>query len=142
LKTLEEIKLLLASRQIQPTSQRLRIAETILQDCAHYSAEEVFNLVNRSGEPVSKATVYNTLGLFARQGLLREVIADPDRVYFDTNLEPHHHLYDTTTGRLTDVSASSVEIGQLPELPSGMRLEGVDVILRVRPDEPTTPWSD
>jgi len=132
-RTLEEIRALLVGRQIQPTTQRLKIAETILSRCAHYSAEEVFNLVNERGEQVSKATVYNTLGLFARQGLVREVIADPDRVYFDTNLAPHHHLFDTSTGQLTDVPANSVGIERLPEIPVGMQLEGVDVIVRVHP---------
>lgn len=134
----EEIRERLVTHGIQPTSQRLVIAQAIFQGCAHYSAEEVFALVNRDSAQVSKATVYNTLGLFAERGLVREVIADPDRVFYDTNVIPHHHFFETTTGKLTDIPADQVGISNLPEVPAGMTLEGVEVIVRVRPDSSGT----
>jgi len=89
-------------------------------------------MVNKDQEEVSKATVYNTLGLFAKNGLLNEVIIKPSKVFYDTNLEKHHHLYHIDSGTLEDISASQVKIEQLPELPSGTELEDVDVIIRLR----------
>jgi len=135
--TQDEIRDRLLAHGIQPTTQRMVIARSIFTGCAHYSAEEVFVLANHEHPQVSKATVYNTLGLFARQGLVREVIADPDRVYYDTNLAPHHHFFDTSSGKLTDIPAESVGISCLPDMPSGMKMEGVEVIVRVRPDTST-----
>jgi len=134
--SLEQIRDRLTAHGIQPTTQRLVIAQGIFQACAHYSAEEVFVLVNRERPLVSKATVYNTLGLFARHGLVREVIADPDRVYYDTNLAPHHHFFDVSSGKLTDIPAENVGISALPEIPPGMNMEGIEVIVRVRPAKP------
>lgn len=128
-----DIETLLRGHNINPTSQRIEIAQLLLSRCEHLSAEEVFLLVNGEEARVSKATVYNTLGLFAERGLIREVIADPERVFYDPNTAPHHHFYDTTTGKLMDIPAEEVKIGALPALPEGMRMEGVEVIVRVRP---------
>lgn len=134
LKSVDEIRELLAAHCIQPTAQRVVIAQAMFGRYAHYSAEEVFALANRESAQVSKATVYNTLGLFAARGLVREVIADPERVFYDTNTAAHHHFFDTTTGRLIDIPAESVTISSLPAVPTGMKMEGVEVIVRVRPE--------
>ena len=131
--THDEIAALLRARDINPTSQRIEIALLLFTRCEHLSAEEVFVLVNGDAARVSKATVYNTLGLFAERGLVREVIADPTRVFYDPNTAPHHHFYDTSTGKLMDIPVEEVQIRTLPALPEGMRMEGVDVIVRVRP---------
>ena len=132
----DETSGLLRSHYIIPTSQRIEIAQLLFSRCEHLSAEEVYALVNGESARVSKATVYNTLGLFAERGLIREVIADPARVFYDPNTAPHHHFYDTSTGRLMDIPAEDVQIHSLPTLPEGMRMEGVDVIVRVRPARP------
>lgn len=94
------------------------------------SAEQVLAAVNQSDE-VSKATVYNTLGLFAKQGLVREIIVDPSKVFYDSNLSKHHHLYYSDTGELEDIASEHVKISKLPELPSDIQIEDVDVIIRV-----------
>jgi Fur family iron response transcriptional regulator len=131
----EELVALLRARGINPTAQRLEIARVLFARCQHLSAEEVFRLVNTPARRarVSKATVYNSLGLFAAKGLIREVIADPDRVFYDPNTSPHHHFYDEVSGRLMDIDAHGVEIRGLPPIPEGSAMAGVDVIVRLRP---------
>ena len=117
---------------ITPTHQRVQIGEVLFGKPQHVSAEQVLGMVNKGQEKVSKATVYNTLGLFAKNGLIHEVIIDPNKVFYDTNLEKHHHLYHIDTGTLEDIAADQIKIGQLPELPEGTVLEDVDVIIRLR----------
>lgn len=129
----DEVASQLRAYSISPTIQRIQIAQVLFSRHEHLSADEVFSLVNSDATYVSKATVYNTLGLFAKRGLIREVIADPTRVFYDPNTAPHHHFYDTTTGKLMDIPAEQVQISALPALPDGMRMEGVEVIVRVRP---------
>ena len=124
---------LLRSKGIGLTAQRLAITRVLFARRVHLSAEDVFRLVNSDGHHVSKATVYNTLGMLAREGVIREVIADPDRVFYDPNTEPHHHFFDTTTGQLTDIPAEDIRLSGMPSLPAGAELEGVDVIIRLRP---------
>ncbi len=123
---------LLREHGINPTTQRVLVTRVLFTQWTHLSAEDVFRIVNADHQQVSKATVYNTLGLLARKGVIREVIADPDRVFYDPNTMPHHHFYDENTGKLTDIDASHVELRGLPTLPEGTMVRGVDVIVRIR----------
>lgn len=117
---------------ITPTQQRLDLARLLLERPAHFSADELYLRAREEGARVSRATVYNTLKLFVDRGLIRQVLVDPSRVFYDSNTRPHHHFYDTDSGHLTDVESTDVDIVGLPELPRGKEVEGVDVIVRVR----------
>ncbi len=127
-----EVTELLRSHDIIPTQQRVEIAQALCSRPQHLSADQVLAMVNRESSLVSKATVYNTLGLFASKGLIREVIVDPQRVFYDPNTTAHHHFYNVDTGTLTDIEADQVTIEGLPKLPDGTVAQGVDVIVRVR----------
>ena len=128
----DHIEELLREHGILPTQQRLLIASVLLERQQHLSADQVMHLVNGEHHLVSKATVYNTLGLFANHGLVREVIVDPARVFYDSNTGSHHHFYNIDTGELTDIDSDSMEITTLPDMPSGTVAAGVDIIIRVR----------
>ncbi len=136
---MKDVMRVLTALGISPTQQRLEIATALLSKPQHLSAEQVLQLVNQTSNTVSKATVYNTLGLFARKGLVREVIVDPSKVFYDSNTEHHHHFYNVTTGELTDVDVAHLDIVNLPQPPHGTLCEGVDVIIRVRPSENAEP---
>jgi Fur family iron response transcriptional regulator len=123
---------LLKRHDILPTRQRLMIARVLFSRIEHLCADQVMHYVNEGKDHVSKATVYNTLGLFTRKGLIREVIVDPSRVFYDPNTCDHHHFYNVDTGELRDIKASELAIETLPELPSGTVADGVDVIIRLR----------
>ena len=117
---------------IAPTQQRVVIASVLFARPQHLSAEQLLNAVNHERPIASKATVYNTLGLFARKGLVREVIVDPAKVFYDSNTRAHHHFYDTRTGTLSDIDEAQIAVDRLPELPEHTEIEGVDVIVRLR----------
>lgn len=123
---------LLRSHHISPTHQRVEIARVLLAKAQHLSAEQVLAKVNEAQAVVSKATVYNTLGLFARKGLIREVIVDPTKVFYDPNTQAHHHFYNVDTGTLMDIEADEVALEKLPATPEGMEPDGVEVIIRLR----------
>jgi Fur family iron response transcriptional regulator len=123
---------LLRRHDINPTHQRIEIAHALFSRNEHLSADQVLAIVNDRHSETSKATVYNTLKLFLEKRLVREVIVDPSRVFYDPNTEPHHHFYNVDTGELADIDASRIEISGLPQLPDGMETEGVDIIVRVR----------
>ena len=128
----DDVGALMLEHGITPTPQRLEIAQVLFARAQHLSAEQVLSKVNEERVHVSKATVYNTLGLFARKSLIREVIVDPAKVFYDPTTEPHHHFYNMDTGSLIDIDADAVELQRLPELPQGTTAAGVDVIIRVR----------
>ncbi|MDH3712348.1 MAG: transcriptional repressor [Gammaproteobacteria bacterium] len=123
---------LLQRHGIMPTQQRIDIAYFLFQRPQHLSAEEILAGVNDRRERVSKATVYNTLGLFVSTGLLREVLIEPERVFYDSNMQPHHHIYNLDTGELSDVQAVNVQVQRLPALPEGTEVDSLEVVIRVR----------
>jgi len=137
--THESVGAALRAQGIHPTRQRIEIATVLFGRHEHLSADQVLARVNESHPETSRATVYNTLRLFVDKGLVREVIVDPSRVFYDSNVEPHYHLYDIDTGSLTDIPATSVTISGLPELPGHLVTEGMDVIVRVRSVKPAAP---
>ncbi|MBC9073103.1 transcriptional repressor [Thauera sp. CAU 1555] len=130
--TTREMTARLRAAGIPVTLQRLEIARVLLPRPVHMSADQVLSEVRATVPETSRATVYNTLKLFREKKLVKELIVDPDRVVFDSNTDPHYHLYDVTTGELTDVSADELQVVGVPQLPPDIELEEVDVIIRVR----------
>ena len=123
---------ILCEHGITPTAQRIDIAAVLLARPQHVCAEDLQQILARNGTPVSKATVYNTLGLFARTGLVRELFVDSDKVLYDSNTAHHDHIYDVDTGVLTDIEPGAIEPSALPVLPVGTQVERVDVVIRIR----------
>lgn len=117
---------------IRPTAQRVRIATVLLAAPQHLSAEQILASLRGSGARVSKATVYNTLNLFASRGLIRQLSVDGSRAWFDSNVDPHYHFHDLASGALIDVPVPEVEFSRLPPPPPGTEVAGIDLVIRLR----------
>jgi Fur family iron response transcriptional regulator len=124
---------LLRQHGINPTHQRIEIAYALFSHQEHLCADQVMAIVNAKHSETSKATVYNTLNLFQEKKMIREVIVDPSKVFYDPNTHLHHHFYNIATGELTDIDVDDIGLTGLPQLPPGLVTEGVDIIVRVRP---------
>ena len=122
----------LSESGIRPTAQRVRIAVLLLAEPQHLSAEQILATLRSSGARVSKATVYNTLNLFAARGIIRQLSVDGSRAWFDSNVDAHYHFHDTVSGALIDVPVPSVEFSRLPPPPPGTEVAGIDLIIRLR----------
>jgi Fur family iron response transcriptional regulator len=131
--TRESVAALLRAHGVTPTHQRMEIACVLFEQPEHLSADQILARVNARHAEASKATVYNTLRLFLEKGLVRELVVDPSRVFYDPNTGPHHHFYDVVSGHLTDIPAEAVRVESLPSPPPGMVTDGVDIIIRTRP---------
>ena len=129
----EALAVMLRTHGVLPTHQRLEIAQVMFEREQHLSADQVLARVNVLNAETSKATVYNTLRLFVEKRLIRELIVDPCKVFYDSNAGDHHHFYDVSSGLLTDIPADQVRLQGLPPLPDGMVADGVDIIIRTRP---------
>jgi len=117
---------------IRPTAQRVRIATLLLSAPQHLSAEQILASLRAAGARVSKATVYNTLNLFAAHGLIRQLSVDGARAWFDSNVGPHYHFHDLDSGALIDVPVAAVEFSRLPPPPPGTEVAGLDLVIRLR----------
>jgi Fur family transcriptional regulator, iron response regulator len=119
---------------LRPTRQRLALAELLVGDGLnrHVTAESLYALSRDAGDRVSLATVYNTLRAFCEAGLVNEVVVDGSKSYFDTRTDDHPHFYWEDSHSLTDAPAEELEIASLPQVPKGMAVSRVDVVIRLR----------
>jgi Fur family iron response transcriptional regulator len=132
----KEIARRLQAHAILPTAQRLRIAGILLAAPQHMTAEQLLAQLQDGGARVSKATVYNTLNLFADRGLIRPLSVDGSRAWFDSNVDAHYHFHDVDSGTLLDVGVPEVGFSRLPAVPEGMEVAGIDVVIRLRKAAP------
>ncbi|WP_425388009.1 iron response transcriptional regulator IrrA [Azospirillum halopraeferens] len=121
---------------LRPTRQRLGLARLLFEaGDRHITAEQLHGEALAADLRVSLATVYNTLNQFTAAGLLREVVVDAGRSYFDTNVSDHHHFFVEGSGRLEDIPGDHVVLSRLPDPPAGTRVARVDVIVRLEKAE-------
>jgi Fe2+ or Zn2+ uptake regulation protein len=116
---------------VQPSAQRVAVARYVLATQDHPSADQVLSRVRKSFPMLSRATVYNTLNLFVRKGLLREFVLSEGRVVYDPKTESHHHFIDQGTGRIYDVPWGAVRVSNVESLP-GFEVEEYQVVMHGR----------
>ena len=114
---------------IQPSAQRMAVAEYILNTEEHPCADQVLATVSSSFPFISRATVYNTLNLFVEKGLIRGLHLSEGKVVFDANLDKHHHLIDESTGRIHDIAWDKVQVCEVKEI-EGFDILDYQVVLR------------
>lgn len=123
----------LAGAGLRSTRQRRLIGEWLFGGAdKHFTAEDLHSDLLNSGNIVSLATVYNTLGAFTEAGLLHTVSVEGGRLYYDTNTGPHYHLYDEDNQKLTDIHLGDLELRNNVVLPDGKVVDRVDVIIRTK----------
>ena len=123
---------LLYQHKITPTSQRVQVAEILFSKPQHLSADQILDFLTQRGYAISRATVYNTLGLFVDKELIKTVTLDPDRVLYDSNTKPHYHFRNCDTGELIDINCESIELNNLPQLPANTSLCNIDIVLNLK----------
>ena len=118
---------------LRPTRQRMALARLLFgHGNMHVTAETLYDSAQDAGIKVSLATVYNTLHQFIAVGLLRQVIVDSSRCYFDTNVDEHHHFFFEETGQLADIPDELIRSMAPADLPPGTKLSRIDIVVRLR----------
>mgnify|MGYP002370891314 CR=1 FL=1 len=119
---------ILEEHGIRASVQRIRIADEVLYTEDHPSADIVWQRAKKLMPVLSRATVYNTLNLFVKKGLLRELILAEGKIVFDPKMERHHHFINEKTGRIMDIPWEAVEVR--PKQLKGLRVSEYQVVLR------------
>jgi Fur family iron response transcriptional regulator len=118
---------------LRPTRQRLALAKLLFEGGdRHITAEQLHSEALNADIRVSLATVYNTLHQFTAANMLREIVVDAGRSYFDTNTTEHHHFFYEDSGRLEDIPHEQLAVTQVPQAPPGAKIKSVDVVVRVQ----------
>jgi Fur family iron response transcriptional regulator len=118
---------------LRPTRQRVELASVLFKgEDRHVTAESLYEEASGLGLKISLATVYNTLHQFTHAGLLRQVIVDAARGYFDTNTGDHQHFFLEDEGALIDIPGDQIQVAGVPLPPDGLAVDRVDVVVRVK----------
>ena len=123
---------LLRNAGLRPTRQRLALAKLLFDGHdRHITAEILHGEALDANVRVSLATVYNTLHQFNEAGLLREIVVDSGRSYYDTNVSNHHHIFNEDSRELMDIEDGQIGLAGLPAIGAGQEISRIDVIVRV-----------
>ena len=129
----EKVAARLRDAGLRPTRQRVELASLLFaRGHRHVTAEALHEEASKSGAGISLATVYNTLHQFTHAGLLRQVVVDAQRSYFDTNIDEHQHFFVEDDALLIDIPGETIAVSGVPTPPKGTELSRVDVVVRVR----------
>ena len=123
---------MLDSSPLKATEQRIAMINLLFKNgAAHFTAEDIYEEVNKKKIKISLATIYNCLNQFKEFGIIKAIKFSSDKIYFDTNLEDHHHFFCIKSSKLIDVETNKVRISKLPELPEGKKFKSVEVIINI-----------
>ena len=117
---------------VTPTKQRVDLAKLIFSKKQHFTAADLISIADRKNLNISMATIYNTLSLLETKGMLKTINIENDLKFYDTNLENHHHLYNTTMSTLTDIDHDQVVFSDFPDLPKNLQIESTEVLIKVK----------
>ena len=117
---------------VTPTKQRVDLAKLIFSKKQHFTATDLISAADKKNLNISMATIYNTLSLLETKGMLKTINIENDLKFYDTNLENHHHLYNTTMSTLTDIDHDQVVFSDFPELPNNLQIESTEVLIKVK----------
>jgi Fur family peroxide stress response transcriptional regulator len=110
------------------TAQRLEIIGLLARDITHPSAGDIFRKVRKRVPQISMSTVYYTLNLLKKEGLLRELEFYNRENRYDVTVTDHVNLICKKCGKISDfpgelpISAEAVETTTGFQ-PVGMRFE-------------------
>ena len=117
---------------VTPTKQRVDLAKLIFSKRQHFTATDLISIADKKNLNISMATIYNTLSLLETKGMLKTINIENDLKFYDTNLDNHHHLYNTTMSTLTDIDHDQVVFSDFPELPKNLQIESTEVLIKVK----------
>ncbi|MEL0103876.1 MAG: transcriptional repressor [Gammaproteobacteria bacterium] len=117
---------------VTPTKQRVDLAKLIFSKKQHFTAPDLISVADKKNLNISMATIYNTLSLLETKGMLKTINIENDLKFYDTNLDNHHHLYNTTMSTLTDIDHDQVVFSDFPELPKNLQIESTEVLIKVK----------
>ena len=111
----------LRERGYKLTSQRLEIIRHLARDPSHPGASDLLRKVRKSVPRMSMSTVYYTLDMLKKEGLIRELeYYDMDNRY-DTNVADHINLICTKCKKITDFTRDLSAVPKAVEKASGFR---------------------
>lgn len=118
----KDIKNTLIDYGIQPSYTRIRIYEVLKLSEVHLSAEDIYIKLIDNIPTLSRTTVYNTLSLFAKKGIISEVPVYGKALKYDANNKAHGYFKCRICDGVFDIGAKEETFSK-----EGYKVEKIDV---------------
>ncbi|MFA5948850.1 MAG: Fur family transcriptional regulator [Hyphomicrobium sp.] len=104
------IERLCADQGLRMTGQRRVIARVLSEARDHPDVEEVYRRAHLADSRISLSTVYRTVNLLEKKGILERHEFGHGRARFEETARGHHdHLIDIASGRVIEFSCEEIE---------------------------------
>lgn len=110
--TQQELVDRLRTRSVRVTPQRLAIAEAVLNSTDHPTVQQIYERVRNNFPSMTLATIYSTLGVLERSGLIQELPFERMSRY-EPNMDPHVNLVCIACENVMDADAGQEAVVRL-----------------------------
>ncbi|HIJ59682.1 MAG TPA: transcriptional repressor [Nitrospirae bacterium] len=110
------------------TSQRLAIIDYLKDNKNHPTVEEIFKSVKDKNPHVSLATVYNTIDMLKKRGIISELTINSTKRRYDPNPNYHHHFICLSCKNVFDIE-EKINITLSEELKNSYKIHGYEIDL-------------
>ena len=122
----------LKRNHLKPTLQRFTLVKLLFDGKnKHFTAEDLYEKVKLKKNKISLATIYNTLHSLVEKKLLKQVSIKDGKTIFCTNMNSHHHFFNSVTGKLIDIPRNKIQLDKIPKAPEGLKIDSVDVVINL-----------
>jgi len=100
----DQFKDYLDTQGLRLTQERLTILDQVFSTDTHFRPDDLLVWMRQAGYKTSKATIYRTLPLLIRSGILTEVIDADNQIQYEYigNIKEHAHLICVQCGKITE----------------------------------------
>lgn len=124
---LERFKTLCREAGLRLTPQKVAVFKALAETDEHPTAQDLFEAVREDYPTISFATVYDNLRKFKELQLVQEMNTGEGAARYDANIEHHHHIIDTKTGKLMDVCLPEISKIPLPKEIQGKPVKDIKI---------------
>lgn len=98
----QDIRDKLTEKGLKVTPQRMFILEAIYELNNHPTADNILDYIKDMHPHIATGTVYKVLNVLVENNLIKKVKTEKDKMRYDSNMESHHHLYDSASDVIKD----------------------------------------
>lgn len=101
----------LRRKKYRATQERSRVLDSIAELDRHFSADELYMVMNRNADKVSRATIYSTLDLLTQCGILMKHRFQGESAHFElaARMPNHDHLICTECGKVVEFRVEELD---------------------------------
>lgn len=105
----EKFTSFLTANKLRKTPERFEILRAAINCTGHFDVDCLYNELEQRGYHVSRATIYSTLELLCRSGVIRKLLFDTHQARYEMAELIHSHLVCTQCGEIWEIDLEETD---------------------------------